>query len=244
MTKKKKAAKALHHFHKIERIYRWLLSNMIIFLVCKNVYVGNQHGNGHHLLNIIYYILVLKLISLKQRDMIEKTYMMSFVVAVSSVLLASLAVISYIPGPASAQIVPSTSMPDSSANPQSSVLPKSLQPADSGIESMPHLASVQNSTTTNITQLATVLPTVPDQPITPSSIVPISEDSDDSDDSRNDSDENNSSDDGDENNSGSNDDSGDDDSGDDDSDNNDDGDGDEGGSVAVAGGGGAFAFAG
>jgi hypothetical protein len=175
---------------------------------------------------------------LKQTYKIEKTCLMSFVVAVFSVLLASLAATSYIPGPASAQIVPSTSMPDSSANPQSSVLPKSLQPADSGIEFMPHPASVQNSTTTNITQLATVLPTV-DQPITPSSIVPISEDSDDSDDSR---------DDGDENNSGSNDDNGDDDSGDDDSGDDDSGDddrdGDEGGSVAVAGSGGAFAFAG
>lgn len=184
------------------------------------------------------------MISLKQRDMIEKAYVMSFVVAVSSVLLASLAAISYIPGPASAQIVPSTSMPDSSANPQSSVLPKSLQPADSGVESMPHPASVQNSTTTNITQLATVLPTV-NQPITPSSIVPISEDSDDSDDSRDDGDENNSgSNDDSSNDDSGNDDSGDDDSDDDDSDNNDDGDGDEGGSVAVAGGGGAFAFAG
>ncbi len=41
---------------------------------------------------------------------------------------------------------------------------------------------VQNSTTANITQLATILPTI-DQPITPASFIPMSEETDDSDDS-------------------------------------------------------------
>jgi hypothetical protein len=70
--------------------------------------------------------------------------------------------------------------------------------------------SIQNSTASNITQLATILPTI-DQPITPTSFIPISEVTDDSDDSSSDNAD------------------------------DDNGDGDGGGSSAFAGGGGAFA---
>jgi hypothetical protein len=60
---------------------------------------------------------------------------------------------------------------------------------------------LQNSTAANITQLATILPTV-DQPVTPASFAPVSEESDDStsssdedDDDENDDSNNNSDDD-------------------------------------------------
>jgi hypothetical protein len=80
---------------------------------------------------------------------------------------------------------------------------------------------VQNTTAANITQLATVLPTV-DQPITPTSFAPVSEESDESTSSSNNDDD---------------DDSNSDNNGDDDS-----GDGNGGGRSASAGG--AFASAG
>lgn len=179
------------------------------------------------------------MILLNHRYMIEKTHLTSFVVAVSSVLLASWAATSYIPGPASAQITPSTLTPDTSTSPPFSVLPKSLQSADTGIEFMPQSTAspVQNSTTTNITQLATIPPTV-SQPITPSSL-PISENSDDSNNSGDGDDENNSN-----NNDNDDDDRADNDGDDDDDSDDDDGGGNGDGSVAIAGGGGAFAFAG
>ena len=155
-----------------------------------------------------------------------KICMMSFVAA-TAVLLAFLSIPSQVPGQVSAQITPSST----------------LESSDPGIGFMAQdsAAPVQNSTGANITQLATILPTV-SQPITPASFTPVSEepDDDESDDStsNNDDDESDSS-------------SGDDDNNDSDNngdnngdDNGDDDDGDGGGSSAFAGGGGAFAFAG
>jgi hypothetical protein len=97
------------------------------------------------------------------------------------------------------------------------VLPESLPSSDTGIEFVAQNMTdpVQNNTSANITQLETI-PSIIDQPITPTSFTPVSKEFDNSDDS------------------------GDDDSGDDDS--GDDGDG--GGSVAIAGDGGAFTSAG
>jgi hypothetical protein len=121
---------------------------------------------------------------------------------------------------------------------------------------------LQNNTNANVTQLATILP-VANQPITPASFTPVSEeteesdsvstesDDDETDSSSSDNDDNSdSSDDSDDKSNDNNDDSdnnnsdgGDD---EDDEDEDDDGDDDEdgGGAFAFAGGGGAFAFAG
>lgn len=148
------------------------------------------------------------MISLNQinfkRHKLEKLCLICFVATVS-ILLAAMAAISNTPSPASAQITPSSSGQQSAG---------SLAQDTVGL--------VQSNSTANITQLATVPPTV-DQPIIPASSGPVNTESDD------DSDD-------------SGDDSGDDDSGDnDDDDDSGDNDGDGGGSVAVAGSGGAFA---
>ena len=155
--------------------------------------------------------------AINQDKVTVKICMMGFV-AVTAVLLAFLSIPFQVPGQLSAQITPSLT----------------LESSDPGIGFMTQdsAAPVQNSTSANITQLATIIPTV-SQPITPASFTPVSEevDGDESDDSSssNDDDESDSS-------------SGDDDN-DNDNDNGDD-DGDGGGSSASAGGGGAFAFAG
>ena len=173
------------------------------------------------------YNVVNKVSSLKQainQDKVTvKIGMMGFV-AVTAVLLAFLSIPSQVPGQLSAQITPSLT----------------LESSDPGIGFMAQdsPAPIQNSTGANITQLATIIPTV-SQPITPASFTPVSEevDDDESDDSSssNDDDESDSS-------SGDDDNDNDNDNGDDDGDG--DGDGDGGGSSASAGGGGAFAFAG
>ncbi|MGB7884640.1 MAG: hypothetical protein WBL44_18115 [Nitrososphaeraceae archaeon] len=168
------------------------------------------------------YHVVYKVTSLKQainQDKVTvKICMMGFV-AVTAVLLAFLSIPSQVPGQLSAQITPSLT----------------LESSDPGIGFMAQdsAASVQNSTGANITQLATIIPTV-SQPITPASFTPVSEEADDDE-----SDDSSSSNDDDESDSSS----GDDDNNDDSDDNGDD-DGDGGGSSASAGGGGAFAFAG
>jgi hypothetical protein len=170
------------------------------------------------------YHVVYKVTSLKQainQDKVTvKICMMGFV-AVTAVLLAFLSIPSQVPGQLSAQITPSLT----------------LESSDPGIGFMAQdsAAPVQNSTGANITQLATVIPTV-SQPITPASFTPVSEEADDDE-----SDDSSSSNDDDESDSSS----GDDDNNDDSDDNgDDDDDGDGGGSSASAGGGGAFAFAG
>lgn len=169
------------------------------------------------------YHVVNKVTSLKQainQDKVTvKIGMMGFV-AVTAVLLAFLSIPSQVPGQLSAQITPSLT----------------LESSDPGIGFMAQdsAAPIQNSTGANITQLATIIPTV-SQPITPASFTPVSEevDDDESDDSSSSNDDD-----------GSDSSSGDDDN-DNDNDNGDDvGDGDGGGSSASAGGGGAFAFAG
>jgi hypothetical protein len=148
------------------------------------------------------------------------------IVAATAVLLAFLSVPSMIPGQVSAQITPSGTP----------------GPSNAGIGFMAQDSAdpVQNSTSANITQLATIPPTA-NQPITPAALTPVSEVSDDSDDSSSsnddDSDDSSSSNDDDSDDSSSSDD--DDDDSDDDSD--DDGDGS---SSAFSGGGGAFASAG
>lgn len=137
------------------------------------------------------------------------------IIVATAVLLAFITVPELIPSQVSAQITP-TLNPDTS---------------DAGIGSMAQdLADpVQNGTSANITQLATI-PTAASQPITPSMFTPLSEETGDSGDSS-------SNDDDDESDSGSDNES------DDSDDDNDNGDG---GSSAFAGGGGrgAFAFAG
>jgi len=170
------------------------------------------------------YHVVYKVTSLKQainQDKVTvKICMMGFV-AVTAVLLAFLSIPSQVPGQLSAQITPSLT----------------LESSDPGIGFMAQdsAAPVQNSTGANITQLATIIPTV-SQPITPASFTPVSEEADDDE-----SDDSSSSNDDDESDSSS----GDDDNNDDSDDNgDDDDDGDGGGSSASAGGGGAFAFAG
>ena len=137
------------------------------------------------------------------------------IVAATAVMLASLSVPSMIPGQVLAQITPSGTP----------------GPSNAGIGFMAQDSAdpVQNSTSANITQLATIPPTA-NQPITPAALTPVSEVSDESDDS-----------------SSSNDDESDDSSSSDDSDDDSDGDSDgdgDGGSSAFAGGGGAFASAG
>lgn len=142
-------------------------------------------------------------------------------VATTAVLLAFLSIPSQVPGHVSAQITPSSTLESSGPG--------------IGFMTQDSAATVQNSTSANITQLATIPPTV-SQPITPASFTPVSEEpaddeSDDSTSSNDDDDESDSS-------------SGDGDGDDDDSGDNGDDDGDGGGSSASAGGGGAFAFAG
>jgi hypothetical protein len=166
--------------------------------------------------HVVYKVTSLKAIN--QDKVTVKICMMGFV-AVTAVLLAFLSIPSQVPGQLSAQITPSLT----------------LESSDPGIGFMAQdsAASVQNSTGANITQLATIIPTV-SQPITPASFTPVSEEADDDE-----SDDSSSSNDDDESDSSS----GDDDNNDDSDDNGDD-DGDGGGSSASAGGGGAFAFAG
>jgi hypothetical protein len=148
------------------------------------------------------------------------------IVAATAVLLAFLSVPSMIPGQVSAQISPSGTQ----------------GPSNAGTDFMAQDSAdpVQNSTSANITQLATI-PPITNQPITPAALVPVSEVSDDSDDSSSsnddDSDDSSSSNDDDSDDSSS--------SNDDDDDSDDDSDDDgDGGSSAFAGGGGAFASAG
>lgn len=148
------------------------------------------------------------------------------------------------PHQASAQITPSAVAPmpsGSSTGPQSSVLPESLPSIDTGIEFVAQNITdpVQNNTATNITQLATIPPVI-DQPITPTSFTPVSEESDDSSDSssNDDDDDDNYSSSNDDDDSGDGDSSGDDSSGDDSGDE----DGEDGGAFASAGS--AFASAG
>ena len=151
-----------------------------------------------------------------------KVCMMGFV-AITAVLLAFLSIPSQVPGHVSAQITPSSTLESSGPG--------------IGFMTQDSAATLQNSTSANITQLATIPPIV-SQPITPASFTPVSEEpvDDESDDSSssNDDDESDSS------SSSSNDD-------DDDSEGNGDGGddgGDGGGSSASAGGGGAFESAG
>jgi hypothetical protein len=149
-----------------------------------------------------------------------KICMMGFVA--TAVLLAFLSIPSHVPGYVSAQITPSSTLESSGPG--------------IGFMTQDSAATVQNSTSANITQLATIPPTV-SQPITPASFTPVSEEpvdyeSDDSTRSNDDDDYESDS------RSGDDDDDGSEDNGDD------DGDGDGGGSRASAGGGGAFAFAG
>ena len=137
------------------------------------------------------------------------------IIVATAVLLAFITVPELIPSQVSAQIIPALN-PDTS---------------NVGIGSMAQDIAdpVQNGTSANITQLATI-PTAASEPITPSTFTPLSEETGDSGDSS-------SNDDDDESDSGSDNES------DDSDDDNDDGDG---GSSAFAGGGGggAFAFAG
>jgi hypothetical protein len=140
--------------------------------------------------------------------------MIGFVIIAGAVLLGTTSALLNVANQVSAQITPSAS----SVNELGFMAQNTTDP-------------VQNTTAANITQLATVLPTV-DQPITPTSFAPVSEESDESTSSSNNDDDDDSNSD----NNGE-DDSGDDDSGDDDS-----GDGNGGGRSASAGG--AFASAG
>src|SRR5688572_27916951 len=145
--------------------------------------------------------------------------MMGFV-AITAVLLAFLSVPSQVPDHVSAQIIPSTTLDSSGPG--------------IGFMTGDSAATVQNSTSANITQLATIPPTS-SQPITPASFTPVSEEpvDDESDDSTSSTD-----DDEDESDGSSGDDDG------DDSEDNGNDDGDGGDSSASAGGGGAFASAG
>ena len=157
------------------------------------------------------------------------------IVASTSVLLAFLSVPSQTPSQVSAQITPSSTLES--------------QDTEIGFIAQDPADPVQNSTSANITQLATILPAA-SQPITPASFTPVSEVTEDSGDSASSNGDDDDSDrtaavavtmiivmimawqwrgDGD----------GDNDNGDGDSD-----DGDGGDSSAFAGGGGAFAFAG
>ena len=157
------------------------------------------------------------------------------IVAATSVLLAFISVPSQTPSQVSAQITPSSAL--------------GSQDTEIGFIAQDPADPVQNSTSANITQLATILP-ASSQPITPASFTPVSEvtedsgdsassngDDDDSDSSSSGSDNDNNDDNGNGNGNGNGD--SDNDNGDGDSD-----EGDGGGSSAFAGGGGAFAFAG
>src|SRR5919106_1022021 len=125
-------------------------------------------------------MLTLKLANIKRKAILTTCMMGS--VAATAILLAAILIPTY---QASAQITPSSI--------QSSVLPENLQSAG-GLLSQDLVDSVQNSTT-NITQLATVLPAV-SQPITPLTAAPVTEETSDSDDennaSSNDNDDNDS----------------------------------------------------
>jgi hypothetical protein len=146
------------------------------------------------------------------------------IVFATAVLIAITSTLLHIPNQASAQITPAPSILDSSVDGLESVAQNTTDP-------------LQNSTAANITQLATVIPTV-DQPLTPTSFAPTSEESDEStsssDDDEDDDDSNiDSSNDGGDDGNGSNDD--DDDSSDED-DNDNSGDGNGGGiSISVGG---------
>jgi hypothetical protein len=186
-------------------------------------------------------MLTLKLANIKRKTILTTCMMGS--VAATAILLAAILIPTY---QASAQITPSST--------QSSVLPKNLQSAG-GLLSQDLVGSVQNSTTSNITQLATVLPAVA-QPITPLTAAPVTEETSDSNDENNASSNDNDDDDnrGDDNDrdddSRDDDNDRDDDSRDDDNDRDDDSRGDDndrdgrGGRGAFAASGGAFAIAG
>ncbi|MFZ0555514.1 MAG: hypothetical protein WAM26_09495, partial [Nitrososphaeraceae archaeon] len=109
---------------------------------------------------------------------------MSFVAVAAAFLFVSTPAVSFEPGPAWAQITPSTITPDlsdtASLGPQSSVLPEIL-PESSGIGFVAQDTAdpIQNNTASNITQLATVPSTV-NQPIAPASLTPVVEESDES----------------------------------------------------------------
>ena len=109
---------------------------------------------------------------------------MSFVAVAAAFLFVSTPAVSFEPGPAWAQITPSTLTPDlsntASLGPQSSVLPEIL-PESSGIGFVAQDTAdpIQNNTASNITQLATVPSTV-NQPIIPASLTPVVEESDES----------------------------------------------------------------
>lgn len=144
--------------------------------------------------------------------------MIGFVIIAGAVLLGTTSALLNVANQVSAQITPASSVNELGFMAQNTTDP------------------VQNTTAANITQLATVLPTV-NQPIAPTSFAPVSEESDEStSSSNNDDDDDSNSDNNGEDDSGGGD-SGDDDSGDDDS-----GDGNGGGRSASAGG--AFASAG
>jgi hypothetical protein len=169
-------------------------------------------------------VLTLKHANIQRKAILTTCIMCS--VAATAILLAATLIPTY---EASAQIIPSS--------PQSSVLPENLQ-SYGGLLSQDAADLAQNSTTANITQLATVLPVA--EPITPP-ITAVNEASDESDETSN------SDDDDDENNSSSSNDNDDDDTGNDDDDSDDDDSGDDnndgdGGTSAASGG--AFAIAG
>jgi type IV secretory pathway VirB10-like protein len=138
---------------------------------------------------------------------------------VTAVLIAITSTLLHIPNQASAQITPAPSIFDSSVDGLEFVAQNTTDPQ-------------QNSTAANITQLATILPTV-DQPVTPASFAPVTEESDESTSS---SDEDDDDDENDDSNNNS-----DDDNGEDDDDDDDSGNGNGGSSVSV---GGAFASVG
>jgi hypothetical protein len=143
--------------------------------------------------------------------------MIGFII-VTAILLAATSALLYVPNQMSAQITPSESALDSSANGLGFVAQNTTDP-------------VQNSTAANVTQLATVVPTV--EPIAPTSFVPVSGESDESTrSSNNDDDDDSNSDNNSDDDSGGG--GGDDDSGDDDSD-DDSGDGNGDSSVSVGG---------
>lgn len=150
-----------------------------------------------------------------QNQIALKYYVLS-IVAATPVLLAFLSVPCLVPGQALAQITPSLASESTNGG--------------LGFMAQDSANPVQNSTSANITQLATIPPAA-NLPITPSSFTPVIEETKDSDDSTS------SNDDDDESDSSS-------DSDDDDDNDNGDNDGDGGGSSAFTGGGGAFAFAG
>lgn len=160
-------------------------------------------------------MITLNRVTTKNQRTFEFPAMGIGIIVVTAVLLAFITVPELIPSQVSAQIIPAFN-PDTS---------------NVGIGSMAQDIAdpVQNGTSANITQLATI-PTAASEPITPSTFTPLSEETGDSGDSS-------SNDDDDESDSGSDNES------DDSDDDNDDGDG---GSSAFAGGGGggAFAFAG